>query len=127
MEQHIDKLSMGEKLTEGAAVSIMGFLIVFCVLLIIMIILSIFNAVAVHSAKKAAQQQPETPTVQPSVPAPAVQPAQTDDTQLIAVITAAIIAARAENHEGTDGLVVKSIRRVNSWNKEALSEQNISF
>ena len=119
----IETMSMADRLTEGVAVSIMGFLIVFCVLLVIMIILSIFNAIAKYGAKKAAQQT-ETPAAPTPAPAPA---AQTDDTQLVAVITAAIMAARVENNEGTDGLVVKSIRRVNSWNKEALAEQNIGF
>ena len=47
------------------------------------------------------------------------QPLQ-DDLELIAVITAAI-AAQAK--VGPDKLVVRSIRRVSSWNKEAVTEQ----
>ena len=118
------EMTLADKLTEGLAMSLMGFIIVFSVLLVIMGILSIFNLVAKHSAAKAA----ETP-IQPAAPAqPAVTEENlTDDTQLVAVITAAIMAMQAESGgqvQGTDGLVVKSIRRVNAWNTEALQGNN---
>lgn len=54
------------------------------------------------------------PAVKPvSAPQPAAVPATTDDTQLVAVITAAIVAAMEQ--EGTpvapDGLVIRSIKK----------------
>ena len=118
---------MADKMAEGVAVSIMGFIIVFIVLLVIMGILSLFNLFAQYGVKKATQTTdiPDVPSAPPAEPENLI-----DDTQLIAVITAAIAAAAADENdgqvEGTDGLVIKSIRRANAWNKEALS-QNTNF
>lgn len=121
---HEIEMTLADKLFEGAAISVMGFLIVFIVLIIIMAILSIFNLVnKAHKAKAAAPAAVETVPQPAAAPAPAAENL-VDDKQLAAVITAAILAAeKAGGNEGTDGLVVRSIRRVNTWNKEALSEQ----
>ncbi len=119
------EMTLADKLFEGLAMSLMGFIIVFTVLLVIMGILSIFNLVAKHGEAKTTEETPETA---PAQPVQQTQENLVDDTQLVAVITAAIMAMQAENGtetEGTDGLVVKSIRRVNAWNTEAL--QNNGF
>lgn len=59
---------------------------------------------------------PPAPAAKPApvpAPVPAAAPARTDDTQLVAVITAAIVAAMEQ--EGTpvapDGLVIRSIKK----------------
>ena len=85
------EMTLADKLTEGLAMSVMGFIIVFAVLLVIMGILSIFNLVAKKNGAKpqtvqtpsAVQQTPDTEEL-------------VDDTQLVAVITAAIMAMQAE-------------------------------
>ena len=46
------EMTLADKLFEGLAMSLMGFIIVFTVLLVIMGILSIFNLVAKHSEAK---------------------------------------------------------------------------
>lgn len=124
----MNNMNMAEKMTEGVAVSIMGFLIVFVVLLIIMGILSMFNLMAKLSEKNAAAA---VNTNEPTVTSPQPVPSNenlADDTQLVAVIMAAIAAAEESsgNTKGTDGLVIKSIRRANAWNKEAIN-QNTNF
>ena len=123
------EITFADKMLEGVAVSLMGFLIVFLVLVIIMAILSIFNLIAKRKSKKTADTADTENTVDTtSAAAPVTQtapePDLVSDTQLVAVITAAIMAAEAENgREGTDGLVVRSIRRVTTWNQEAINEQ----
>lgn len=126
---------MGEfSMTEGVAFAVFGICVVFIILLIIAGILNIFNIVAIQNAKKTATanevEQPKT------VPASSVQPVVeenlVDDKELVAVLTAAIMAYNAGNAndsvEGTDGLVIKRIRRINSWNKEAIvNNQNSIF
>lgn len=69
------------------------------------------------SSKKNEVQAPKvtSPVPKPAAPAPAAAsvPKPTDDTQLVAVITAAIVAAMEQ--EGTpvaaDGLVIRSIKK----------------
>ena len=111
------EMTLADKMFEGLAMSVMGFIIVFTVLLVIMGILSVFNLVAKCGGQKT--QEPAAPPVQPDVQ----EQYLIDDKQLVAVIPAAVMAMQAENggrSDGTDGLVVKSIRRVNAWNTEAL-------
>ena len=120
-------MNITDKMSEGIAVSIMGFIIVFVVLLVIMGILSLFNLFAkIETRRASAVNTPEAPA--PAITAPAPQENLTDDTQLVAVITAAIAAARTSEGEGgiegTDGLFIKSIRRANAWNKDALNQNN---
>ena len=106
----------GDDITYGEAGlnTAMGLGIVFCALAFISLVISlegkIFGAVG---KKKAAPKTPEVPTA----PAPAVVEEaedESDDTELVAVITAAIYAYEAENggEVPADGLVVRSIRRL---------------
>ena len=123
----MENMNMADKMAEGAVVSVMGFLIVFIVLLVIMGILSLFNLFAKYEKSKAetvVQTQNIPVAAQPQAPS---DKDLTDDKQLVAVITAAIAAAMADETgevKGTDGLVIKSIRRANAWNKEAISQNN---
>lgn len=67
-----------------------------------------------EAAPMPAAKPAPVPAAKPvSAPQPAAAPATTDDTQLVAVITAAIVAAMEQ--EGTpvapDGLVIRSIKK----------------
>ena len=91
---------------------------VFVVLIFISLIISLFRFIpAIENAFK---RKPAAEMKKESVPAkePAAKEAQvseTDDTELIAVISAAIAAAEGTS---TDGFIVRSIRRrpSNKWN-----------
>jgi flagellar basal body-associated protein FliL len=102
--------SLGEKMTKAGMNTLISISIVFTVLIVISLLISCFNIFPYLEAKKkeAAKKVAEKP-VDPVV----AQIEQTeeqfaDDTELIAVIAAAIAA-----YEGTstDGFVVRSIRR----------------
>lgn len=119
----------GEKLSKAGLNTLMGMGIVFCVLIFISWLISMFKYINVFEAKmkkkaeeKAAVAAPAAapaPAPAPtSVPAaPAAEPAAEevyDDTELISVIAAAIAAS--EGKETVEGLVVRSIKRVPNRN-----------
>ena len=87
--------------------TIMGIAIVFIVLIFLSFLIYLFRFIPNPEAKKKAQAA--------AAPAPApvaapVEAAEADDTELIAVIAAAIAAAEGTT---TDGFVVRSIRKIN--------------
>lgn len=90
--------------------TIMGIGIVFLVLVFLSFLISLFRFIPglVEGKKKS---EPAAPSASAPVPvaAPVVEEV-TDDTELIAVIAAAIAAAEGTS---TDGFVVRSIRKVN--------------
>jgi sodium pump decarboxylases, gamma subunit len=88
--------------------TVMGISIVFCMLLLISFIISLLKLV-----NKVDQKKPEVKA--PEAPAVAQADEETDDTELVAVITAAIYAYEQAmgNDVPADGLVVRSIRKVN--------------
>ena len=102
----------GEDITYGEAGlnTAMGLGIVFCALAFISLVITlegkIFGALG---KKKAAPKTPEVPAAVEEV----IED-ESDDTELVAVITAAIYAYEAENggEVPADGLVVRSIRRM---------------
>lgn len=98
--------SMAENMKRAAMNTLMGIGIVFCMLLFLSFIISLFRLIPNPENKKPAS----APAV--TTPAPVIAPvsAATDDTELIAVITAAIAAAEGSS---PDGFVVRSIRKVN--------------
>lgn len=113
------KYSMGEILKKAGLNTVLGMGTVFAVLIFISILISLFkyipmleNAFKKKSDKAVAEEKE-------SAPVQAVQTAvkTADDSELIAVITAAIAAAEAEAGGQTDGFVVRSIRRrpSNKW------------
>lgn len=112
-----------EWLTEGLMVTVLGICTVFVVLIFISLILTAFGKLNIDSGKKKAEEKAAVK------PAPAVVPVTdkkvNDDLELIAVITAAIAAQECAkgNNIGPDKLVVRSLRRVNTWNREAIHEQ----
>lgn len=90
--------------------TLMGMGIVFLVLIFISIIIWLLKFVPVLFEKKKAPESLDVPKA--AVPSPVAEIQQTDDTELVAVITAAIMALRAEENGGDgSGFTVRSIRR----------------
>ena len=101
---------MGEILSNAALNTLMGMGVVFIVLILISLVISAFSLINKAEAKMHKQAAPvKVPEKQ--TPAPVIEEEDvTDDTELVAVIAAAIAA-----YEGTsvEGLVVRSIRKIN--------------
>lgn len=102
----------GEKVEKALLNTLIGMGTVFVVLIFISFIISLLKHVNKIGAKK------EEPTEQPQpAPAPVVveeeDEEEVDDLELVAVITAAIAASE---NTPADGLVVRSIRKVNKTN-----------
>ena len=110
------KLGMGEMMEKAALNTLLGMGTVFCVLILIMAIISAFGiipkiqkkAADKKAAKAKSTEAPATTPVAAPVVA-AVEENLTDDLELVAVIAAAIAAS--EGAASTDGFVVRSIRR----------------
>lgn len=98
--------SVGEKMSTALMNTLMGMLVVFCVLIIISLIIYCFNIFPYLEKKKAAKSEPAKSDVVTQIEVREEQ--QTDDGELIAVIAAAIAATEGTS---TDGFVVRSIRR----------------
>ena len=91
--------------------TLMGLGTVFVILIILIFVISLFRFVPGSGAAKKKEKK-EAPALAPvQVAAPVVEAVQeTDDTELVAVIAAAIAAAEGTT---TDGFVVRSIRKIN--------------
>lgn len=114
-----------ENLADGLIFTIYGFAIVMLVLLLITFILYAFSWIVNGSKKKettpnTATEVKEEKAVEPVVVAEPA-PQAIDDTELVAVITAAIAASL---NTTSDKLVVRSIKKVNSWKKESIRQKN---
>lgn len=100
--------TMGQKLAKAGQNTAISMSIVFCVLILISLIIYCFKFIAVIGNKPKKEAAPaEEKKAEPVVEA---APAQdlTDDTELVAVISAAIAASEGTT---TDGFVVRSINR----------------
>lgn len=96
-------------LERAALNTVMGLGTVFIMLVFLSFVIYLFKFVpALVEGKK--KEAPEAPVAAPVAPAAPVVETQTDDTELVAVISAAIAAAEGTS---TDGFVVRSIRKVN--------------
>lgn len=117
---------MGNEIfVEGITVTLMGIGIVFSILLIISFILALFEIV--FKEKKPVASDVAVEPLKAEVQQPVIEQEsvnEIDDKELVAVITAAIAASM---NTTTDGLIVRSLRRVNTWNKEAIQEQQNIF
>lgn len=108
------EFSTSEILKKAGLNTLLGMGTVFAVLIFISIVISLFKFIPSSGGakKKAAQEAPVK-----AAPAPVVEEIieETDDLELIAVISAAIAAAEGTS---TDGFIVRSIRRrpANRWN-----------
>ena len=117
------------KLGYGAIVAIIGIAVVFFGLIIIISMIYIISALLRKMSgegKEAKKEVTPAPVVEAApAPAPAAEvPAAAeenlvDDTQLIAVITAAIAAMDG----GSKNFVIRSVRRVAGWKNAARAEQ----
>ncbi len=109
-----------EKTSLGTALlnTIMSIIIVFAMLIIISMVISLFRYIPVLQERF--QKKSQVPVTQ-ATPAPALNPEPeeeeelSDDLELVAVITAAIHAYEESmgNEVPADGLVVRSIKRIN--------------
>ncbi len=101
---------MSELMTKAALNTVLGMGTVFAVLILISLLISCFNFIPKIQEKfrgKAAQLESAPAPVKAAEPAAVVE--ETDDTELIAVIAAAIAAS--EGAVSADGYVVRSIIR----------------
>lgn len=115
------KYTMGEVLEKAGLNTVLGMGTVFIVLIFISLIISLFKYIpaledALKNRGKKPEKEQETVVVEADTNTASAQAEDvTDDTELVAVIAAAIAA-----YEGTstDGFVVRSIRRrpSNKWN-----------
>lgn len=112
------ELNVKNVIAEGLAYTVMGIVVVFAVLVLIMLVI---KAMALFSSEN--KKVDELP-----VQAPAQAPVQvtetktnSDDTELIAVITAAIAAAMGKS---ASSLMIRSYKKIsgNVWNRAGRSE-----
>lgn len=104
-----------ENITQGAVVAVIGICTVFSVLAILWCVLELMRVVFTAKNKKTAKQAP----VATPAPVPVAAAPQEDDSELIAVLTAAIAASL---NQSTYNLKIKSYRRVETapvWNRTA--------
>lgn len=117
-------------LSEGLMVTVLGMVTVFVVLIFICIILFFMGKVV--KSNENSQKQEAKPVENKNIVKTVTNNTKNtnvDNSELIAVITAAIAAQECArgNNISPDKLVVRSLRRVNTWNKEAIQEQQSSL
>ena len=109
-------LSLSEALAMGGQTTVIGLAIVFAVLIILMIVLSLFKVIFYKKPKTQA-----APAAAPAQAAPVED--DTDEEELIAVLTAAVAASL---NTSTYNLRIKSYRRTDNkmpaWNKAGVTE-----
>ena len=109
-------VTLSEALSVGGLTTFLGLAIVFGVLLILMAVLCLFKVIFYKDPAKVKKTEV---VVEPVVEAEV----ETDDDELIAVLTAAVAASL---NTSTYNLQIKSYRRIKderpSWNKEGLRE-----
>lgn len=103
--------SLGEKMAKAGLNTVISIVVVFLVLILISLIIYCFNIFPYLEKKRKAKEQPSASA--PAADQPVLQVQQpeeqyTDDTELIAVIAAAIAA---DTGTSTSDFVVRSIRR----------------
>ena len=104
--------TMGQKMSKAGLNTLMGVGLVFVLLIVICLLISTFGIFGKIGKKK---EEPKKEAAAPvpvaaAAPAPVVEEELVDDTELVAVITAAIMASMGDEVPA-DGLVVRSIRR----------------
>ena len=102
--------TMGEKMTNAALNTLLGMGTVFIVLILICLIISSFSLISKFEKK---EKKSETEKSVDNTIAQIVAAEEADDTELIAVISAAIAAYEAANGGSSDGVVIRSVRKVN--------------
>lgn len=105
--------SRGEILTKAGLNTLLGMGTVFAMLIFISFVISLLKYIPMLMEKKSKNEKPEEKKVNESADIQEVS--EIDDTELIAVIAAAIAAYEGT---GTEGFVVRSVKRrkSNKWN-----------
>lgn len=106
------KYSVAENMGRAAMNTLIGMGTVFVVLIIISLIISAFGVIPKIEEKMKAKKQPpvqEVKAAPAAAPVAAPEEELSDDTELVAVIAAAVAAY--EGSASTDGFVVRSIRK----------------
>ena len=131
-------MSVGAKLIYGAQVTAIGLVVVFLGLAILIgfitLMAQVFKAVDGKKAAKAAEaaraaeaaKAAQAAKAATAAPAPVAEPVVeevTDESELIAVIAAAIAAFTDSDKQ----LVVRKVRRVSGWNRAGRAEQVYRF
>ena len=122
-------VTLGEALQTGGTTTFIGLSIVFAVLIILMIVLMLFKVIFYKDPKKKATKTQVENTQQNSLNSvdettvKAVEKADVDEDELIAVLTAAVAASL---NTSTYNLKIKSYRRTDNkmpaWNKAGVTE-----
>lgn len=102
--------TMGEKMKNAGLNTLLGMGTVFAVLLLISFIISGFSLLSKFEKK---EKKSETEKSVDNTIAQIIEAEEADDTELIAVISAAIAAYEAANGGSSDGVVIRSVRKVN--------------
>ncbi|MCM1104518.1 MAG: OadG family protein [Clostridium sp.] len=106
--------SFGEKMGKAGLNTLMGMGTVFVVLILISLIISAFSLIpkaqALFAGKSAKEAEEKKEAVDNAIAQIEEREELADDLELVAVISAAIAAS--EGAAGTDGFVVRSVRRV---------------
>ena len=103
--------STGEIMAKAGMNTVIGMGTVFVVLILISLIISCFTFISKFEKRQKKQEAPAPAAAAPVVEQTVAKEELSDDTELVAVIAAAIAAY--EGAASTDGFVVRSIRRVN--------------
>ena len=103
--------STGEIMAKAGMNTLIGMGTVFVVLILISLIISCFTFISKFEKRQKKQEAPAPAAAAPVVEQIAAKEEPTDDTELVAVIAAAIAAY--EGGASTDGFVVRSIRKSN--------------
>ncbi len=119
-----DDQTMREKMGFAAQNTVIGIVTVFCMLILIMLVIYLFRFLpklmgfftgrnkSEKDEGQAGAEEKEGVSAPPPVFEQAASPGLTDDAELVAVITAAIAAARAEEEQAPAGsFVVRTIKR----------------
>lgn len=116
-------MTMSEALSVGIQTSVVGLSIVFAVLIILMLVLKLFEKIFYKAPKDNNINKEKIPSKETNIIETAVSCEQTDDEELIAVLTAAIAASL---NTSTYNLKIKSYRRMGNgaseWNKAGVRE-----
>ena len=104
---------MAERLSEGVVVLVIGMAIVFGVLILLWAILLGFEKVFYKIPQKRKAKEAAKPQVVTEAKEAAPQ-VEEDESEIVAVITAAICAM---TNQSATNFKIKSIKRISNWNK----------
>lgn len=101
---------------EGLAYTVMGILVVFMILVIIMAVIKAMALISGEKKPKSKQDSLTDATVKKETQADEAPETVQDDGELVAVITAAIVAMMGQ---AASGLIVRSYKKIDgdAWNK----------